>query len=352
VNSISLNDYNIYVGTESWAALATQLAAYPKIAVLVDENTERDCLPIFRANLPNLTFCTVRISAGEPHKNLDTCQLIWQQLFEHGLGRNAVLVNLGGGVIGDMGGFCASTYKRGIDFIQVPTTLLSQVDASIGGKLGIDFFEVKNSIGLFANPKAVYVNPIFLNTLPAREIRSGFAEILKHALIVDAQQWEKLVQIQDLAQVEWSELLLPSLNIKKTVVEADPFERGWRKALNFGHTIGHAVESLFLKTENPLLHGEAIAVGMICEAYLSNKKGSLSEKDLKEITLFILKIYGTIDLTCLEHSDLIALMQQDKKNDSNAINFTFLESIGKAKVNETATEKEILESLAFYRAFS
>jgi 3-dehydroquinate synthase len=281
-------------------------------------------------------------------KNIETCQIIWRTMMDNEANRNALTINLGGGVIGDMGGFCASTFKRGMDFIQIPTTLLSQVDASIGGKLGIDFQNIKNSIGLFANPKAVFVNPIFLNTLPQREIRSGFAEIIKHALIVDSEQWQVLKIITDLTKVNWSERLIPSLNIKKTVVEADPFEKGWRKALNFGHTIGHAVESLLLESTTPLLHGEAIAIGMICESYLSHKILGMSKANLDEICDFILKIYGKVDITMLGNHALLNLMKQDKKNDANVINFTLLNQIGDANVNQTTNENRITESINFY----
>jgi 3-dehydroquinate synthase len=345
---IKLSDYNIYVGENSWETLQNYVAKYTKIFVIVDENTERDCLPILKSNLPNIDWNIVLIPSGELHKNIETCQIIWQTIMQNEANRNALTINLGGGVIGDMGGFCASTFKRGMDFIQIPTTLLSQVDASIGGKLGIDFQNIKNSIGLFANPQAVFVNPIFLKTLSQREIRSGFAEIIKHALIVDAEQWQVLKTITDLTKVNWSERLIPSLEIKKTVVEADPFEKGWRKALNFGHTIGHAVESLLLESTSPLLHGEAIAIGMICESYLSHKILGMSKADLDEICRFILNIYGKVDLSNLAQNDLLNLMKQDKKNDANVINFTLLNQIGEANVNQTTNENAITESLNFY----
>jgi 3-dehydroquinate synthase len=348
VEIIRLSDYNIYVGENSWSTLETYVAKYAKIFVIVDENTERDCLPILIANLPTIDFNIILIPSGELQKNIETCQIIWRKMMDNEANRNALTINLGGGVIGDMGGFCASTFKRGMDFVQIPTTLLSQVDASIGGKLGIDFQNIKNSIGLFANPKAVFVNPIFLDTLTQREIRSGFAEIIKHALIVDLEQWEVLKIITDLTKVDWAERLMPSLNIKKTVVEADPFEKGWRKALNFGHTIGHAVESLLLETENPLLHGEAIAVGMICESYLSYQLLAMSKADLDEICDFILRIYGKVDLSNLAKNDLLNLMRQDKKNDANVINFTLLNRIGDANVNQTTNEQQITESINFY----
>ena len=346
---IELNDYKIYVGKNIWNTLRQLVKPYPKVLVIVDENTERDCLPILKNKLNKVDFETILIPAGEMHKNIQMCQNIWLQMMQHEANRNALTINLGGGVIGDMGGFCASTFKRGMDFIQIPTTLLSQVDASIGGKLGIDFQDVKNSIGVFRNPKAVFVHPTFLDTLPQREIRSGFAEIIKHALIVDAKQWKQLVRIKDLEKVNWSKRIIPSLDIKKKVVEADPFEKGWRKALNFGHTIGHAIESKFLGTEAHLLHGEAIAIGMICESYLSHKILGLNKRSLYKIANFILEIYGKVDISYLNRDALLSLMKQDKKNDDNVINFTLLDKIGNAKVNQTANEQLITESINFYQ---
>ncbi|MFK7949603.1 MAG: 3-dehydroquinate synthase [Saprospiraceae bacterium] len=346
---IELNDYKIYVGKDIWNTLKQQVKPYPKVLVIVDENTERDCLPILKKELKKVDLETILIPSGEAHKNIQICQNIWLQMMQHEANRNALTINLGGGVIGDMGGFCASTFKRGMDFIQIPTTLLSQVDASIGGKLGIDFQNIKNSIGLFRNPQAVFINPLFLKTLPKREIRSGFAEIIKHALIVDFKQWKRLNRIKDLDKVNWSKRLVPSLNIKKKVVEADPFEKGWRKSLNFGHTIGHAIESLKLETENPLLHGEAIAIGMICESYLSHKILGLKKRDLYKIANFILGIYDKVDISYLNREALLKLMKQDKKNDANVINFTLLKKIGDAKVNQTTNEQLITESLNFYQ---
>lgn len=348
---LALDDYNIYVGNDTWTTLNQQVKTgqYSKIIVLVDENTKADCLPIFDRNT-TFDYHLIEIPAGEIHKNLETCQLIWSKMMTLQLSRGGLVINLGGGVIGDMGGFCASTFKRGVDFIQIPTTLLSQVDASIGGKLGIDFQQVKNSIGVFNNPKAVYANVDFLQTLSAREIRSGFAEIVKHSLIRNATQWQELLIINDLSEICWADYLVPSLAIKKEIVAIDPFEKGLRKALNFGHTIGHAVESYFLETENPLLHGEAIAVGMICETYLSVQNLELPLATLKEIEAFIFKIYGKIHLPEHAFNEMLGIMQQDKKNTDERINFTLLKAAGEGIVNETATMEQIVESLQHYNA--
>lgn len=348
---LELKDYNIYIG-DFWNRFNEFLEqrSYSKIALIVDENTERDCLPYFLENSVNQSFTIIRIPAGEQHKTIQTCQTIWQKMMEAGLERGSLTINLGGGVIGDMGGFCASTFKRGMDFVQMPTTLLSQVDASIGGKLGIDFNHIKNSVGVFQNPKAVFIEPHFLQTLPKREIRSGFAEIVKHSLIADKAHWVTLNQIKSLEEVAWATYLEPSLLIKKRIVEEDPFEKGIRKALNFGHTIGHAVESWALQTKNPLLHGEAIAIGMICEAWLSYKILGLPLKEVEEISRFFLKFYDPYFLKESAFSEMLDFMKKDKKNENQLINFSLLSTIGTAQINQTSDEVMILESLQFYNS--
>lgn len=356
---LQLADYNIYIG-----AVAESLAQflegknYSRYLVLCDENTEKHCLPILEQSFPQLDFLTIKIPAGEVYKNIDTCQSIWRQLMVAGVDRKALLLNLGGGVIGDMGGFCASTFKRGIDFVQIPTTLLSQVDASIGGKLGIDFASVKNSIGLFCNPKAVLIDVQFLKTLSRRELRSGLAEMIKHSLIADAGQWEEIRKLgvgsqnSELRYYEDEKFLnifiARSLKIKQSIVEQDPFEKGIRKALNFGHTIGHAVESLFLETENPLLHGEAIAIGMICESWLSHKTLGLSEADLQQITTFLTQLYGHIRIPEKDFGGLLDLMQNDKKNEQDRINFSLIHPVGNGVINQYVGTEEIFQSIQFY----
>lgn len=248
-----------------------KLGAYSQLAVIADTETFQYCYPKISSYLPD--HQVIVIPADERHKHLGTCQLVWQKLTEAAFDRKGLVLDLGGGVVGDLGGFCAATYKRGIDFIQLPTTLLSQVDASVGGKLGIDFQGFKNHIGVFTQPKAVWVYPGFLDTLPPSEIRSGFAEVIKHALIADAGAWKSLLAWDRLPQ-DWNSIIPHSIHIKDKVVEADPTEKGLRKILNFGHTIGHAVETYFLdKGDRRLLHGEAIALGMIAETWLFLAKG-------------------------------------------------------------------------------
>ena len=349
MEKIELADYDIFVGA-IWQTFndLLEVSGYSNIVILVDENTLEHCLPVLLQNTTIKDPVLIEVSSGEINKNIETCSFIWQQMIDKHIDRNAVVINLGGGVIGDMGGFCASAFKRGIDFVQMPTTLLSQVDSSIGGKLGIDFGAIKNSIGLFKDPKAVFIFSGFLKTLPTKEIRSGFAEMIKHGLIADAQIWKQLKAIENFEKVDWLAYITPSLKIKKQIVKADPFEKNVRKKLNFGHTIGHAMESLALKTAKPLLHGEAIAAGMICEAWLSVENSGLSEAALEEIVDYVLKIYGKADLKEKDFPDLLALMKNDKKNEGSAINFTLLLQPGEASINHVCIEESIFKSLKYY----
>jgi 3-dehydroquinate synthase len=346
--TIQLPEYGIYVG-EAWAKLNETIRQghYSKVLVLVDEHTRQHCLPHLESAL-EFPFIPLEIPAGESHKNLDTCISIWSEMMDHQMDRRSICLNLGGGVIGDMGGFCASTFKRGMDFIQIPTTLLSQVDASIGGKLGIDFAQVKNSIGLFRNPRGVWVNPGFLGTLPEAEVRSGFAEVIKHSLIADATEWQKLKAVKNFKEIKWADLIPPSIRIKKRIVEQDPFERGLRKALNFGHTIGHALEGYALETDRPLLHGEAIAIGMVCEAYLSHLETGLPATQLEEIIEMVKKWYPVWPIPMEAFPHFLSLMKNDKKNVQSQVNFSLLEQIGIARVNISPEISQIEESLDFY----
>ncbi|MEP2509537.1 MAG: 3-dehydroquinate synthase, partial [Reichenbachiella sp.] len=264
-----------------------------------------------------------------------------------GFDRKGLVINLGGGVIGDMGGFVASTYKRGMDFLNIPTTLLSQVDASVGGKLGVDFHGFKNHIGLFAEPQNVLIDTSFYGTLPEREVRSGFAEVIKHGLIYDKSYWEK-VKLVDLKTADWTNLVTRSIEIKKEVVSEDPFESGLRKILNFGHTLGHAIESHFLdKGEQRLLHGEAIAAGMICEAYLSQKFTGLSTDELEEIVSYLIEIYEPVAVDKSLFDEIIGLTLQDKKNEGGSVQFSLLKTIGACQVNVPISAPDMLDAM-FY----
>jgi len=321
---------------------------YSRFFILTDEHTSQYCLPVLERHFAGMdNYDVIEISAGEESKDIDFCIGIWKNLIDFGADRKSLLINLGGGVISDMGGFAASTYKRGIDFVHVPTTLLSQVDASVGGKTGIDLNGIKNIIGTFTQPKAVFIAYDFLATLPARQILSGTAEMLKHGLIMDKAYWEALKN-SDLSKPT-IEHIYRSIEIKNDVVIVDPTEQGIRKALNFGHTIGHAVETNSLLTdESPLTHGEAIAIGMICEAYLSSKKTGLPKEELEEIVSVINGLYPKYDLGCVDFPTLCTIMLKDKKNQNGKINCTLLSRIGECRLDNICTEEELCESLAYY----
>ncbi len=349
MDKISLSDYDI-IFDDSLQSLAHFLSKnkYTSCFVLVDENTKQHCLPILQNVLQDVIV--IETQSGEINKNLSTCEHIWQQLIQHNADRKALFINLGGGVIGDMGGFAASCYKRGIDFINIPTTLLSQVDSSIGGKLGIDFKYGKNLIGLFRNPKAVFISSQFFKTLPQRQFINGWAEIFKHALIQDKNQWETYKDI-DILQTNMNHIVHHSLLIKKAVVEDDPFEKGLRKILNFGHTIGHAIEAFSLENEkNSLLHGEAIAIGMICEAYLSVQKCGLQQEELNDITSLLLKHFPKHAIAHFDTEKMLQMMSIDKKNEGSTIMAALLSEIGKCEFDIVITKEEIVESLKYYIA--
>jgi 3-dehydroquinate synthase len=311
----------------------------------MDSNTAEACYPLVQQALPKHE--TFAFHAGEIHKNLETCSKIWQWMTDSGFDRKAIIINLGGGVTGDMGGFCASTYKRGIRFLNIPTTLLSQVDASVGGKLGVDFNGFKNHIGVFAEPIAVLISETFLRTLPLAELRSGYAEVIKHGLIRDDIYFQTL-KVEDWEKQDWNKIIERSITIKKEVVEKDPKESGLRKILNFGHTIGHAFESFYLDSKLHLLHGEAIAIGMICEAFLSHQKLGLAENELTLITDSLLKIYDKSEIPEKDLPQIIDLCSQDKKNEGSVINFSLLKKIGTCDFNIAVTKEEIEESIKYY----
>jgi 3-dehydroquinate synthase len=321
---------------------------YSKVFVFADTNTAELCIPVFRSLLDDLEdFDIIETDAGEENKNIDFCIGIWKTLLDFGADRKCLMINLGGGVITDMGGFVASTYKRGIDFINIPTTLLSQVDASVGGKTGIDIDNVKNMVGTFSLPQAVFIENTFLTTLSKREMLSGFAEMIKHGLIMDAAYYQELKNTD--YQNITPQAIYRSVEIKNEVVTQDPLEKGLRKILNFGHTIGHAVESYSLsKDKKPLTHGEAIAIGMVCEAWLSAKYCNLTEDELKDLATYILSIYPKYNIKEKSFNALIGLMQSDKKNEEGHILFSLLEKIGNCTYNCKVTDKDILESLIYY----
>ncbi|MBP9187191.1 MAG: 3-dehydroquinate synthase [Bacteroidia bacterium] len=337
------------MGLEVFDLLLSQLIerSYSQVFVLVDENTEKHCLPLLSETLFDIKV--IRINSGEVNKNSVNLQFIWEQLLANNADKQSVLINLGGGVIGDIGGFAAATYKRGIDFINVPTTLLAMVDSSIGGKLGIDYQGIKNAIGMIKNPSSVFVYTHFLKTLPDRELLNGFAEIIKHGLIADEEYWELITQIKTLDVESLTSLIHSSIKVKSRIVKKDPNEEGLRKVLNFGHTVGHAIESYSLQHDkNPLKHGEAIAIGMICEAYLSKEHNGLSGRDLRVISEVILNHFPKYSLRNIFSKEVIAYMRQDKKNSNDTINFTLLKRIGKASFDYACNDAQIAVALNYY----
>ena len=329
MKEIKAIDYSIWIGKNSFSKL--DISNYSQVAILVDENTKRDCL----SKLPQIeNALIIEIKSGEEYKNISTCSFIWEQLTINNFDRNSLLINLGGGVIGDMGGFCAATYKRGLEFIHIPTTLLAMVDASVGGKLGIDFKGFKNQIGLFNNPKAVLISSEFLETLAESELKSGFAEVVKHALISDNSLWLKLKNTP-FTDLDWEDIIDTSVQIKNKIVLADPFEKGERKKLNFGHTFGHAIESYYLEKRTPISHGEAVFMGMILETKISD----LSETDKNEIKNYVLSNFA-LPYTP-KKSSLHKFLINDKKNQNGKINFTLLNGIGNCSLDNLFSLDEL-----------
>ena len=353
MEAFKLQEYNIYI-TEKFREqhfFTDFLAAtkYSSVYILVDENTESYCLPAIRDLLPNTSYTLLKVEAGEKNKDIATCLLLWQQLAKNNADRKSLLINLGGGVIGDMGGFVASTFKRGFEFINIPTTLLAQVDASVGGKLGIDYNGVKNMIGLFNNPQEIFMATEFFATLPERELRSGFAEVLKHGLIRSRKYWDDVKNTDLMQSSEWMKIVTGSVEIKKNVVQEDQYENGVRKILNFGHTIGHAVETVSMQYETDhLLHGEAIAVGMICEAWLSSRINRLPEEECSEIINVIGSYFPFVPVHKYRFDEIMENIRQDKKNTGGHLFFSLLSEIGTCEFDCDVPEKTIKEAVEFY----
>lgn len=352
MNSIKTATSSVHFSTHGFEVLNQKLKGgnYSILFILVDENTHENCLPYFMGNIEgDYTFEIVEIESGEVNKNLETCTQIWEVLSELGGDRKSALINLGGGVLTDMGGFIASCFKRGIHFYNVPTTLLSMVDASVGGKTGVDLGSLKNQIGVIIEPEMVLIDTHFLSTLDRRQLKSGFAEMLKHGLIADASYWELLKPMNQLGDI--SEHISQSVKIKAEVVQKDPREAGWRKILNFGHTLGHAIESHFLTLGESklLLHGEAIAVGMILEAYLSHKYTGLSNESLEEITDTFIHHYGAVEIRPEDVKKSIELLKFDKKNSHGEIKFVLLEDIGKPVIDVVVSQEDIEHAFNYYK---
>lgn len=322
---------------------------YPRIIILVDENVEHHCLPVFRERLPELEISgVICIKSGEKNKTVEQAMVIWDKLTRLNVDRDSILVNLGGGVISDIGGFAASTFKRGMDFINYPTTLLGMVDAAIGGKTGVDFDSLKNQIGLFSDPVSVVVDPVFLKTLEEKQWQSGFAEILKYGLVMDRDLWNILVGKNFKEIDDWEKVIYRAARDKIDIVRHDFEEKGVRKNLNFGHTIGHALESYFLHAGEAVTHGQAIAAGMICEARISNKIYDLEDEQLLElISMFDLN-FDRLPLSDSQIPEILELMRQDKKVRKGKLSFSLLKKIGKALHNFEVPADLIADSLKIY----
>ena len=323
---------------------------HDRIFVLVDETTNKLCWSLVKDYLCLKDAQTIIIGATDRRKNLDTLVHVWESLQQGKATRHSLLINLGGGMVTDLGGFAASTYKRGINFINVPTTLLAMVDASVGGKTGINFGGLKNEIGVFNDAEFVLLDTNWLRTLDEENIRSGYAEMLKHGLIADETMWAELINF-NLAQPNLRQLasmLNKSVRIKERIVTEDPHEKGIRKALNLGHTFGHAFESWAMKRQ-PVLHGYAVAFGLIAELYLATTQTDFPTERMRQTVNFIRAYYGSLPITCNDYPELIELMHHDKKNRGNEINVTLLGGIGDIRIDQTITEEDIKEALDFFR---
>ena len=350
MQTIQATNYSVFFNETGYEKLASYLVPthYSKIFILVDDNTSQYCLQHLLNNLATeVEIEIIELESGEVHKNISTCNEVWAALSELGADRKSIIINLGGGVISDLGGFVACTFKRGIDFINIPTTLLSMVDASIGGKNGVDLGNLKNQIGIIREPKAVIVDTQFLNTLPQNEMRSGLAEMLKHGLIFDKKYWDKFKDLKSLNTDNLNELIHQSIEIKNEIVCEDLTENGIRKSLNFGHTLGHAIESYFLENDNKtsLLHGEAIAVGMILESFISREKELLTNEEYQEIKYIINDIFERVEFSQIDIEKIIELLIFDKKNEFGKVQFALLDGIGKIKINQES------DNVLIYKAF-
>jgi 3-dehydroquinate synthase len=339
-NSVIITENLIWELKQQIASLAPDF-----VFVLADTNTAQLCL----SQLDN--YPVIEIPAGDNNKSLETLAFVWQFLSTHQATRHSLLLNVGGGMVTDLGGFAAATFKRGIRFINIPTTLLGTVDAAVGGKTGINFNGLKNEIGAFRAAEAVILYPPFFRTLDHNNLMSGWAEMLKHALLSSSSSWEEILSFSwdNIDYNQLGKLAKTSIAIKEAIVEQDPTEQNIRKSLNLGHTFGHAFESFSYTNQRPLLHGYAVAFGLLCELYLSHKKINFSDVVLLQAIHEIKQHYGTFCITTRDYPILFEYMTHDKKNDASGINFTLLKNIGEVQVNQHATEKEIFETLDFFR---
>jgi len=330
---------------------AVSLQQCDRLFVLTDEHTYKYCQPLIISTLDKFGAQSIVVGATDLNKNLNSLAKVWTALSEHGASRKSLLINLGGGMITDLGGFAASTFKRGIKYINIPTTLLSMVDASVGGKTGINFNGLKNEIGVFNPASTVIIDTEFLRSLDEENVLSGYGEMIKHGLISNVEHWSELLQF-DVRQPDYEHLkqmVGTSIKVKEDIVEKDPFEQNIRKALNFGHTVGHAFESLSFKENRPVLHGYAVAWGIVCELYMSTLKMGFPQDKMRQTVSFIKDNYGVFSIDCDKYDTLYGLMKHDKKNINGVINFTLLKDIGDICINQTPTQEEIFDMFDFYR---
>lgn len=349
-------DSKVFFNEKGYAKLSDFLSGntFSKIFILVDSNTHEHCLSPFLQKLETkLETEIIEIEPGEENKDLETCMGIWKSLSELGADRKSIFINLGGGVVTDLGGFVAATFKRGIPFINFPTSLLAMVDASVGGKTGVNLEGLKNQIGIIRPAEMVVADTSFLSTLPVAQMRSGLAEMLKHGLISNDNYWKKLISLENLFLDDLEDLIKQSIEIKEAIVEKDPREENIRKSLNFGHTFGHAIESYFLKNDKKpnLLHGEAVAAGMVLASYISQELVSFPSEKLKEISRAIFSLYGKIEFDKKDREEIIAFLKYDKKNESGNINFVLLKEIGEPIIDCHVPREVLDKAFQYYTEF-
>ena len=355
MQTILANNYPIHFNEKAYEALNLHLKEnkYSNLFIIVDSNTNEFCLPQFLPYLEtDLTIEIIEFEAGEENKNIETCVQIWNVLTELGADRKSLVINLGGGVVTDLGGFVASTFKRGVDFIHIPTTLLSMVDASVGGKNGVDLGNLKNQIGVINVPTMVLIDTHYLETVPQNEMRSGLAEMLKHGLIYDKEYWEQFLDLKAVDFADFDELIYRSVVIKNEIVTQDPTEKNTRKSLNFGPTLGQAIESYFLENQNKttLLHGEAIAAGMILESYISLHKKLINEEEFLQIKATIKSIFDDIVFSDNDLAPILELLIHDKKNEYGTIQFALIQGIGKIKIDQSVENELIIKAFDDYKS--
>jgi 3-dehydroquinate synthase len=337
----------VYFDDEAITMLTRHIEGYKKenksVFVLCDTHTEKVCLPVLRdyVSFPFIDE-VITMPFGEENKHIETVIYLWQRLLDRYADRNSMLICLGGGVVCDVGGFVAGTFKRGIDYVYLPTSLMAQIDAGIGGKTAINLNHVKNVVGLFSQPNHVFIIPFFLRTLPEKEILSGFAEMLKHGLIADKTYWNELTQIDDVSRIISPAFIKRSVEIKTAICNSDPYDVGERRMLNFGHTIGHAVESVALSSDSPLSHGEAVAVGMMAETHISLQKTMINKDEYLSVVRLLRKFFPPFPIQKYDCAAMLSALQNDKKKMNNKLNVTLLNAIGKATINQEVSQDEVI----------